>query len=342
MVTKLSTATSRTTDLVLAPADWLAPICVEMQRVEAILEGFLPLGVPIAVDAFQHAVDAGGKRLRPAVCLLAAGAVRPGQEALPEATIKAAAVVEAMHLASLMHDDVIDEADMRRGRESTRVRWGNRASVLVGDYIAAQAYRVLIDEIGRWSTAVMCEAIMEMCEGQFAHATSKGKCTEAEYLDIIRAKTGSLFRAACEMGARTVCDEAGLVTAATSCGLQLGTAFQIVDDLLDLYADPAETGKPVGSDLRTGQHTLPVIAALERDRSGALRTVIEASAGDDLTDDAISQVAELADDLGGRAYAVRRAHEFVSAADDALSALPTSPHRDALAAICAHVLLRIP
>jgi octaprenyl-diphosphate synthase len=341
------------TTAVRVAADWVSPVILDLARVEAELGRFVPADMPIAAEAFALALAAGGKRLRPALCLLSAGACG----GVNEDAVHLATVVEVVHLASLMHDDVVDEAELRRGQAATRVRWGNRASVLVGDYLAARAYRALTMSIGDWATGLTCEAIVEMCQGQFRHATGMASDgaedthgPEAAYMGIIRDKTGSLFRAACEMGARAAsydaqipaCGDAPMSAACAEYGMALGVAFQIVDDLLDLYADPAVTGKPLGSDLRTGQYTLPIIAALRARGSETLQDTLAEAGPGRLAEEQVLRVARLADDLGGRDYAAGRAREFGDAARAELAVLPASEYREGLHAACDDVLSRVP
>ena len=327
------------TTAVRVMTSWAAPVASELARVEAELARFVPRDMPIAAEAFALALAAGGKRLRPALCLLAAGACG----GVNEDAIHLATVVEVVHFASLMHDDVVDEAELRRGQEATRVRWGNRASVLVGDYLAARAYRALTMKIGDWATGLTCAAILEMCQGQFCHASGiAADGDEDAYMQIIRDKTGSLFRASCEMGARAASDDARLSAACAEYGMNLGVAFQIVDDLLDLYADPAITGKPLGSDLRTGQYTLPIIAALRADGAGALRETLAEAGPGRLEEEQVRRVARLADELGGREYAAQIARGFAEAARGGLGELPASEYREGLEAACEDVLSRVP
>ena len=327
------------TTAVCEMTNWAAPVLSDLTRVEAELGRFVPGDMPIAAEAFALALAAGGKRLRPALCLLSAGACG----GVNGDAIQLATVVEVVHLASLMHDDVVDEAELRRGQEATRVRWGNRASVLVGDYLAARAYRALTIKIGDWATGLTCDAILEMCQGQFRHATGMaGDGDEAAYMQVIRDKTGSLFRASCEMGARSASDDAEAAAACAEYGLNLGVAFQIVDDLLDLYADPEATGKPLGSDLRTGQYTLPIIAALRATGTEKLREVLGATGSGRLDEKQVRRVARLTDELGGREYAAQVARRFAEAAREGLEVLPSSGYREGLEAACEDVLARVP
>ena len=332
------------TTAVRVATTWIAPVASDLARVEAELARFVPRDMPIAAEAFALALVAGGKRLRPALCLLSAGACG----GVNEDAIQLATIVEVVHLASLMHDDVVDEAELRRGQEATRVRWGNRASVLVGDYLVARAYRVLTMKIGDWATGLTCGAILEMCQGQFRHATGMAADgDENAYMQIIRDKTGSLFRVACEMGACAASDDARLSVACAEYGMNLGVAFQIVDDLLDLYADSETTGKPLGSDLQTGQYTLPIIAALRAEGlraegAGALRETLAEAGPGRLAEEQVRRVARLADELGGREYAAQMARGFAETARGGLGELPASEYREGLEAACEDVLSRVP
>ena len=215
-------------------------------------------------DASTHLIQAGGKRIRPALVMLSSRSGDAGRRA----TDLSAAAIELVHLATLYHDDVIDETETRRGVPTVHSKWGIEIAVLAGDFLFARGC-TLGAEAGGEVPGILARAIAEVCEGQIIETVTLGdpRRPVSEYLETIERKTAALFRAACELGAATAgstdTDRAALVTY----GHKLGLAFQIVDDLLDLVGDPADTGKIPGTDLREGVFTMPVLLACERDPS---------------------------------------------------------------------------
>ncbi len=222
---------------------------------------------PLVAEASTHLIKAGGKRVRPALVMLASHAGTPGEPA----TDLAAAALELVHLATLYHDDVIDETDTRRGSPTVHSKWGIEVAVLAGDYLFANGSS-LGAEAGGEVPGILARAIAEVCEGQIVETSTVNDPDRSidEYMSTIGGKTAALFRAGCELGAAT----SGAVSEDRSSlmmfGENLGLAFQIVDDLLDILGDPTVTGKVLGTDLHEGVFTLPVLLAIERD--GSLKT----------------------------------------------------------------------
>ena len=218
----------------------------------------------LVTEASTHLIKAGGKRLRPALVLLSSRAGWAGARA----TDLAAAAVELVHLATLYHDDVIDESDTRRGVPTVHAKWGTEVAVLAGDYLFARGC-ALGAEAGGEVPGILARAIGEVCEGQIVETTALNDPERgtADYVDTIARKTASLFAAACELGTVTSGAAEEARVALKAYGAELGLAFQIVDDLLDLVGDPDETGKMPGTDLQEGVFTLPVLIACERDPS---------------------------------------------------------------------------
>lgn len=310
------------------------PVAPELAEVERRLETLIPeqIGglVPII---YKHVLQAGGKRLRPMLTLLSCSAA--GGD--PAAAVDLAVAVEVLHLSSLIHDDVIDQAAERRGQPSVRQRWGNRASILVGDFLVAEVFRRLADDLGRQSLTVLAQSVVDMCQAELTE-TDSGP-TEEEYFCNIRGKTAALMAAACEIGAMAVAnDETTRVL--RQYGEKLGLAFQIVDDLLDLYGDPGALGKPVLQDLREGHWTLPVIQALreaDATQKASLLELLRAAPGDD---EAARAAAELTAELGGRAYAREYAARLAAEACEALEQLASSPAVESLRKLASYVLTR--
>jgi len=321
-----------------APHEFAGPVAAELRQVEESLAQLLPPDLGgLAPVIYHQVVRAGGKRLRPLLVLLSCAAA--GGD--PARAITMATGVEVVHLASLMHDDVIDEARERRGRPAARQRWGNRASILVGDLLIAQAFRRLSDESGRAALGVIAEAVVQMCQSEL---TQRGEGRpfpdEAAYFASIQGKTAALMAAACEIGA-TAAGNTAAAQPLREFGANLGLAFQITDDLLDLYGEPAKLGKPVRQDLLRRQWTLPVIAALQSappEQARGLQKLLQHAAEGDAQ--AAAEAAARVEALGGREYASRRTAELVRQASLALAPLPETPARDALAELAEYVTRR--
>ena len=246
----------------VAGAD-MSVIADDMERAERVLaEAAMSQAHPLVSEAALHLIRAGGKRVRPALVLLSTHAGRRG---LRSSDLSAAAI-ELVHIATLYHDDVIDETDTRRGVPTAHSKWGVEVAVLAGDYLFARGC-ALGAEAGGEVPAILARAIGLVCEGQIMETAVLHDPTRSvdNYLAVIERKTAALFEAACDLGAAT----AGVATekrvALASYGRDLGLAFQIVDDVLDLVGDPRVTGKEPGSDLREGVLTLPVLLAAQRD-----------------------------------------------------------------------------
>lgn len=234
-------------------------------RVESRLRAVATTRDARLAELALHGIEAGGKRLRPALAVCSAIAVG-GHEAVGERVIDAATAVELLHLASLYHDDVLDSASLRRGRPSANALWGNHAAVLGGDVLLAHAYRVAA-ELGASELRRFAQTLAALCSGQIAESAAQFDARRdlADYDDSIRGKTAALLATSCWLGASTAGAAPAAAEALARFGMELGVAFQIVDDVLDLYGHGLQAGKPAGSDLREGVFTLPVLMALQRD-----------------------------------------------------------------------------
>jgi geranylgeranyl pyrophosphate synthase len=235
----------------------------DLLRIEQILLGRAGASLhPLVSESSTHLLRAGGKRLRPALVLVSSRAGEVGRTS----TDLAAASIELVHLATLYHDDVIDETETRRGAPTVHSKWGVDIAVLSGDYLFAQAC-ALGAEAGGDVPLVLAQAVADVCEGQIVEtaALADPRRDVGEYIDTIKHKTAALFRAACAMGASTSGASDEVRMSLKTYGEELGIAFQIVDDLLDLVGDPTVTGKIPGTDLKEGVFTLPVLIACERD-----------------------------------------------------------------------------
>lgn len=243
----------------------LAPLAADLERVEAALQDSVRSDDPFLGDVATHLISAGGKRLRPALTVCAAYAAR-GVAPVSDDVITGAVAVELVHLGSLYHDDVIDEAETRRGVPSVNARWSNIVAILAGDYLLARASE-LAASLGADVAALLAATIGELCRGQVLELQHLFDVDRSEdlYFSAIDGKTASLFGTACRIGGMVSNVDVSTLDALTDFGQRLGTCFQIVDDVLDVTGTEETLGKPAGNDLLEGVYTLPVIYAIERE-----------------------------------------------------------------------------
>ncbi len=286
---------------------------------------------PLVSEPSLHLLKAGGKRLRPALVMLASRAGRPGARS----TELAAAAVELVHLATLYHDDVIDGTDTRRGVPTAHAKWGTDVAVLAGDYLFACGC-ALGAEAGGEVPGILARAIAAVCEGQIVETASLGdpRRKVSDYIGTIERKTAALFKAACELGGSTSGAASVRRAALVSYGLNLGLAFQIVDDLLDFVGDPEVTGKRPGTDLRTGVFTAPVLIGC--DREPVLVERLEAGSRD------LGEILPLLHASGAIEATFALASSFAARANEALDPLPDSAWRSAMGAMVETVLGQLP
>ena len=240
----------------------LGLVAEDMAHVNRIILDKARSDVELIPELARHLIDSGGKRLRP-MLTIAAPVLSPMQRPSP---VTLAASVEFMHTATLLHDDVVDESDLRRGRQTARILWGNQASVLVGDYLLGQAFKMMVDVGNLQALRLLSHAATVIAEGevmQLAAAQNVGT-TEDEYMAVINGKTAALFQAAAEVGAAIAQRPAAEQAALRSYGKNLGLAFQLIDDALDYSGEASRMGKSVGDDFRDQKTTLPVIRAYRR------------------------------------------------------------------------------
>ena len=312
---------------------------VDLQAVEAALDAILGEGGPPLSQPALHLLRAGGKRLRPTLVLLGGEfAERP----CPDRLVPLAVSVELLHMATLLHDDIVDDARVRRGQPTVNAVWGDRLSVLIGDYLFARAFELL----GKWGSQEIWQGlagtVRAMAEVEVQELTGRTNpdLTEQDYWGRIAKKT-ALFMAECpRLGALAGDAPRGCQEALHSYGFQLGLAYQVVDDLLDLTAEPFALGKPTGQDLRRGIVTLPLIHAMAacstEDRS-RLQAMVRTGVA---PDDGVEWVLRLLESKGSIAYALAIADRMVSGACAALAALPNVPARDRLEIVARSVLRR--
>lgn len=299
------------------------PVAPVMSVVEDRLLRLCGDGSDPLSSAAHTAVAAGGKRLRPALVLLSARTV--GE--VTATTMDLALAVEVMHLASLLHDDVVDQAAVRRGRPSLRAQSGDRAAVIVGDYLAACAYNELASlRDGRYAQ-VFTTAAMEMCRAEALFADKRPEdLTEEDCLDSARGKTAVLLAASCQVGALSGGATDEVAARFRSFGEHLGIAFQLTDDLLDIYGREAVTGKAPGRDVLTGQFTVPIVHGLHSSRAAEVRRAIEQVREAEDPAQALNGLAALLDQIGARAATEEMAGQQVALAKAALEGLVVTSH----------------
>lgn len=292
---------------------------------QLILES-LSSHVPLVEEISNYLIEAGGKRLRPILVLLSAKACGYQQTQ----HISLAAIIEFLHTAMLLHDDVVDASDLRRGRKTVNAAWGNPASVLVGDFLHSRAFEMMV-EIGDMKVMqILSHATNTIAEGEVQQLTNirNPRITEADYLQVISRKTAMLFEAASHSGAVLAHGTLEQQTALQAYGLHLGRAFQLVDDVLDYKGTADDMGKNIGDDLAEGKATLPLIVAMrdgEPDQADFVRQAILNGGVENL--DRIAQIVEAA---GGLKYTSELAVRETAAAIESLASLPDSPYKTAM------------
>jgi heptaprenyl diphosphate synthase len=329
----------RATDPGTTPDAGLAEIQARVRaglvQVEEALRDAVVTADPFVQEAAGYLLAAGGKRLRPTLVLLAGHTGDPGNPRL----VGAAVAIELTHLSSLYHDDVVDEAEVRRGARSANARYDNKVAVLTGDYLFARASEVTAG-LGSEATRVLARAIARLAQGQIreARGPAAGEDPVEHYLAVLADKTGALIAAACRLGGRLAGASGNVVEALTEYGERVGRAFQLGDDLLDITADTAVAGKAPGGDLRAGVRTLPVLYLLRRGGPAAAR--LAAVLDGDHDDGSVAEALELLRASPAMAEARRSAQSDVDAAKAALAALPAWPVRRALEEVADRVLDR--
>lgn len=307
-----------------------------MVEVDKVIARRLESGVPLVGDISRYIIAAGGKRLRPALLLLVCGAL--GYQG--EQRFNLAAVVEFIHTATLLHDDVVDESTLRRGRATANEAFGNPASVLVGDFLYSRAFQMMVDAHDMRVMEILSDATNIIAEGEVQQLMNMHDAAldEAGYLRVIRSKTAKLFEASARLGAILAKSPANIEEACAAYGRALGTAFQVIDDVLDYDGDAQEMGKNLGDDLREGKVTLPLIVAMQRGTESqreTIRQAIEQGATDAL-DSIIVIVKQTGALEATRAAAATEARQAMAA----LEGFPDNPYTAALIQLAAQLLGR--
>ncbi len=317
---------------VRSPPENLKPlldlVSEDMEAINRIILDKAVSEVELIPELAHHLIDSGGKRLRPMLTLAASklcGYTGAGH-------IRVAAAVEFMHTATLLHDDVVDESALRRGKQTARMLWGNQASVLVGDFLLGQAFRMLVDVGSLPVLKILSNAAAVIAEGEVMQlaAAKNTATTEDEYLAIINAKTAALFSAAAEVGAAITSRPAPEQTALKSYGRNLGLAFQLVDDALDYSGDSVNLGKAIGDDFREGKITLPVILSFRRgndtERGFWKRTIVDGEIGPEDLEHAIGLMKR----HKALEATLERARSYGAIARDALAIFPQCDEKAAM------------
>lgn len=338
----------------LSLADLYAPIAADLQATRQVIRDELISDQGFISDLCRHVEQFHGKMVRPAVLLLTAqacGGVRPAHHTL-------AGVVELVHIATLVHDDILDEADIRRRAATVNRLWGNERAVLMGDFLISHAYHLCSSLDSQYASRLIGRTTNTVCEGEMMQVANRGNfdLSEAEYFDIITRKTAALIGACCELGARYAEAPETTIAALREFGVNIGIAFQIVDDLLDLTGDESQTGKSLGRDVEKGKLTLPLIhflqTATKPQRARMLALLRDDAAGDATTGPretnsahrehaaAQREIAALLQTSESLDYARSIAAEYIAAAQRGLAHLPPSPARDSLNTMAEFVLER--
>jgi octaprenyl-diphosphate synthase len=317
-------------------ASVLSLVADDMREVDAVIARRLDSGVPLVGQVSRYIISAGGKRLRPALLLLVCGALdyRGPQR------FNLAAVVEFIHTATLLHDDVVDESTLRRGRATANESFGNPASVLVGDFLYSRAFQMMLDAGQMRVMEILADATNVIAEGEVLQLMNMHDASldEAAYLRVIRSKTAKLFEASARLGAVLAGAGAEVEDACANYGQALGTAFQVIDDVLDYDGDAGEMGKNLGDDLREGKATLPLIAAMQRgtpEQRETIRSAVETGAQGEL-----DRIVAIVKETGALQVTRDAAAGEARRAIDAASLLPHNAYSQGLLQLAAQLLVR--
>lgn len=307
----------------------------DLAAVDALIQAQLHSTVPLIKQLSDYIIQSGGKRLRPIVALLSARAL----EGPPQASITVAVWIELIHTATLLHDDVVDASEKRRGKATAHTLFGNAASILVGDFIYTRAFQLMIELQSLPLLQLMAKTTNKIAEGEVLQLTRyhDAEITEADYWQIIDYKTASLFAAAAQSGALLTDTPGAEQQALKAYGYQLGRAFQLVDDWSDYQAQHPTFGKNVGDDLQEGKLTLPLLHTLQQApaaQAALIRQAIEQRNGREF----LSTVLSVMQQCGSLDYVQQCAEAAIAQAIESLGVLPVTPYRQALASIASSVL----
>ena len=325
----------------LPPPDLLRlfePIRGDLEKVEREFGRHLQSQVDLIPRIGKYIQTSGGKRVRPAVLLMAARLCGYSGER----AVLYASVVEFIHTATLVHDDIIDDSELRRGRLAVHSQWGNDITVLLGDFLYIKSMSLALTQDSLEIIRLLCDVTLRMIEGELYQLTKNGdvQITEDEHFDIIRRKTAYLFSGCAQIGGMLGNATPDQIRALREYGFKLGIAFQLMDDLLDFTGDAAALGKPVGGDLREGKLTLPVIRLMQVGGAAARALVTEIVRDRSVTLERWAELCRMLADHDALDFAARRAIEFAESARGHMDAFPETPEREALSALAEYVLTR--
>jgi octaprenyl-diphosphate synthase len=320
----------------------LATICLpvqsELKEVEDVLIRHATSDVGLVTEAAKYVLQNGGKRIRPALLLLTAKLL-----GFPIAkAIDLGAAVEMIHAASLMHDDVLDDAEIRRGKPSSNVKWGNQISILVGDFLWCRSSEIAISYGNDRILSSITAAVKNTTEGEILEIvrSSDFDINEEDYLRIIELKTAMLFACSCQLGAILAGASKNFEETMKTYGLNIGIAFQLADDVLDYVSNDVNLGKKTGTDLCEGKLTLPIILALKKCRENDGKILKDALLANTLDAAKLKEIRTILESLGTLQESMNIAKKYVKAAKDALIPFKPSLERDALAAIADYAVSR--
>lgn len=309
----------------------------DMERVDALIRKRLQSDVVLINQLGQYIINSGGKRLRPLLVLLSARAC----DYTGDHHIALATIIEFIHTATLLHDDVVDASEMRRGRETANALWGNEASVLVGDFLYSRAFEMMVEVNSMRIMEILAHATNTIAEGEVMQLLNcrDSSTTEERYMNVIHSKTAKLFEAASQLGAILGNVETELEQSLTRYGMHLGTAFQLIDDVLDYRSTSEQMGKNVGDDLSEGKPTLPLIYAMANGsemQSAVIRTTIESGGLEHL-----NEIISTIESTGAIKYTEKLAQNEVKKALFQLGELPTSIYKRALVSLAEFSINRL-
>jgi len=306
-----------------------ALVQADLTSVDNVIRARLKSAVPLVDQIAEHIISGGGKRLRPLLVVLAGRAC--GHEGA--AVVEAAAFIEFIHTATLLHDDVVDGSSMRRGRHTANEVFGNQASVLVGDFVYSRAFQMMAALASQRVMEIMAEATNVIAEGEVLQLMNAHDpdTTEQRYLEVIHRKTAKLFQAGAEVASVLAGSSTAVQQALASYGRHLGIAYQLMDDVLDYRSNPAERGKNLGDDLAEGKPTLPLIHALRHGTEAQRAAIREAIENGGLAQ--LEPIVAAIESTGGLEYAAQLARGESERALTALAALPDTPYRNGLASL---------
>jgi len=318
----------------------LAPVAEGLRRVDALIGTRLESDVPLVRQVAEYIVASGGKRLRPTLLLLACGAAgyKPGSGG--DMRFQLAAVIEFIHTATLLHDDVVDESPLRRGRRTANAAFGNAASVLVGDFLYSRAFQMMVEADDIRVMRVLADATNMIAGGEVLQlmGSHDPAVDEARYLEVIRRKTAKLFEAAARLGGVLARAPEAVEARLADYGMHVGTAFQLIDDVLDYSGEAAEIGKSLGDDLAEGKPTLPLIYAMRagsKEQADLVRKAILEGGREDF-----APVLAAIRDCGALDYARQAAEREAGLATRALEPLAASEYKDSLLELAAFSVTR--